>query len=80
MCASQILTLIIRFWFFLNYRMRAIITRSLYTFYPIFEDQKRFLRSFFRKILTLCMVSIQERVIVARVPYLITTVFDGSPI
>ena len=80
MCASQILTLIIRFWFFLSYRMRAIITRGLYTFYPIFEDQKRFLRSFFRKILTLCMVSIQERVIVARVPYLITTVFDGSPI
>ena len=43
------------------YRTRAIITRGLYTFYPIFEGQKRFLRSFFCKILTLCMVSIQER-------------------
>ena len=27
--------------------MRVIITRGLYTFYPIFEDQKHFLRSFF---------------------------------
>ena len=36
------------------YCTRAIITRGLYTFYPIFEDQKRFLRSFFGKILTLC--------------------------
>ena len=44
-----------------TYRTRAIITRGLYTFYPIFEGPKRFLRSFFRKILTLCMVSIQER-------------------
>ena len=43
------------------YHMRAIIPRGLYTFYPIFEGQKRFLRSFFRKILTLCTVSIQER-------------------
>ena len=52
-----------------KYRTRAIITCSLYTFYPMFEDQKHFLRSFFRKILTLCTVSIQERVIVARVRY-----------
>ena len=55
------------FWSDSDYRTRAIITRGLYTFYPIFEDQKRFLRSFFGKILTLRMVSIQERVIVARV-------------
>ena len=51
------------------YRTRAFITRGLYTFYPIFEDQKRFLRIFFCKFLTLCMVSIQEGVIMARVRY-----------
>ena len=39
----------------------AIITRSLYIFHPIFESQKHFLRSFFRKILILCMVSTQEQ-------------------
>ena len=44
-----------------EYRTRAIITRGLYTFYPIFEGQTRFLRSFFHKILTLRTVSIQER-------------------
>ena len=43
-----------------QYRMRAIITRCLYTFYPLFEVQKRFIRGFFLKILALCMVSIQE--------------------
>ena len=48
------------------YRTRAIITRGLYTFYPILEGQKR-LRSFFCKILTLCTISIQERVMKARV-------------
>ena len=47
----------------------AIITRGLYTFYPLFEVQKRFLRSFFLKILALCMVSIQERVMMARIRY-----------
>ena len=47
--------------------MRAIITRGLYTFYSILEGKKRFLRSFFRKILPLCTVSIQERVMMARV-------------
>ena len=36
-----------------NYRMRAIDTRGLYTFYPNF-----------RKILILCTVSIQERFII----------------
>ena len=43
---------------FFNYRTRAIINRGLYTFYPTFERQKRFLRSFFSKVLTLF---IQER-------------------
>ena len=51
-----------------TYRTRAIITRGFYTFYPIFESQKRFSKElFFRKILILCTVSIQERVIVVRV-------------
>ena len=43
------------------YRMRTIVTRGLYTFYPLFDVQKRFSRDFFLKILALCMVSIQER-------------------
>ena len=30
-----------------TYRTRAIITRGLYTFYPIFESQKRFFKEFF---------------------------------
>ena len=47
-----------------NYRTRAIITRSLYTFYPIFESQKRFLRNFFRKILILCTIGIQEQFVI----------------
>ena len=48
--------------------MRAIITRGLYTFYPVFEGQKRLFKElFFHKILTLCMVSIQERVMMASV-------------
>ena len=55
------------------YRTRAIITRGLYIFYPIMEGQKRFLRSVFRKFLPLCMVSIQERVIMARIRYVHTT-------
>ena len=40
----------------INYHTCAIITRGLYTFYPLFEVQKRFLRGFFLKILALCMV------------------------
>ena len=32
---------------FTIYRTRAIITRGLYTFYPLFEFQKRFSRVFF---------------------------------
>ena len=30
-----------------RYRTRAIITRGLYTFYPIFEGQKRLFKEFF---------------------------------
>ena len=33
------------------YRMQAIKTRGLYTFYPIFDGQKRFFKELFRKIL-----------------------------
>ena len=41
-------------YFQLKYHMRAIITRGLYTFYPIFESQKRYN---------------QEQVMMARVQY-----------
>ena len=51
----------------LRYRTRAIITRGLYIFYPLFEVQKLFSRGFFVKILALC---IQERVMMARVRYM----------
>ena len=44
-----------------KYRMRVIITRGLYTFYPFFGVQKRFFKVFFLKVPALCMVSIQER-------------------
>ena len=43
-----------------KYRTRAIITRGLYIFYPIFEDHFYV----FKKILTLCMASIQERFVI----------------
>ena len=43
-----------------KYHEHAIITRGLNTFYPLFEIQKRFFKGLFLKILTLCMVSIQE--------------------
>ena len=51
------------------YRTRAIITRGLYTFYSIFEVQKRLFKEFFFvvKILVLCRISIQERVMMAGV-------------
>ena len=52
-----------------TYSMCAIITRGLYIFYPILEGQKSFLRSFFRKFLTLFMVSIQERVMMTSIRY-----------
>ena len=55
--------------YLLDCHTRAIITRGLYIFYAIFESQKCFLRSLFCKILYLCMASIQERVILARIWY-----------
>ena len=33
--------------YLIKYRMRAIITRGLYIFYPILEDQKRFFKEVF---------------------------------
>ena len=42
----------------LEYCTPTIITRGLYTFYPLFEVQTRFSMGFFLKILVLCMVSI----------------------
>ena len=33
--------------YYLIYRTRAIITRGLYTFYPLFEVQKRFFKELF---------------------------------
>ena len=47
-----------------------MITRGLYTFYPLFEVQKRFFKGIFFEILSLCMASIQERVMMARIRYL----------
>ena len=46
------------------YRTRAIITRGLYIFYPIFEDHFFVFKEVFQKILPLCMVSIQERFLI----------------
>ena len=34
-------------WMLLKYRTRAIITRGLYTFYHIFEGQKRLFKELF---------------------------------
>ena len=48
----------------LMYQTCAIITRGFYTFYPLFEVQKRFFKRLFLKILALCMVSIQERFLI----------------
>ena len=47
-----------------TYRTRIIITRGLHNLYPIFEGQKCFARSFFHKILLLCMVNIEERFVI----------------
>ena len=41
-----------------NYRTRAIISRVLFIFYPIFEDHFFVFKEVFQKILSLCMVSI----------------------
>ena len=50
------------FWFALLF---TIITCGLYILNPLFEGQKHFFsRRFFRKILPLCMVSIQERFLI----------------
>ena len=43
------------------------LSPAVCTLFTLFEGQKCFLRSFFCKILTLCMISIQERFIVARI-------------
>jgi hypothetical protein len=51
------------------YRTRAIMTRGLYILNSLFEGQKRFFKEFFQKILALCVVSIQERVMMAHVRY-----------
>ena len=45
------------------YHTQAIITRGLYTFYQLFEVH-------------LCMVGIQERVIVALVRYIVSASYD----
>ena len=55
-----------------NYRMHAIITHSLYNFYPLFDVQKCFSRGFFLRILALGMVRIQERVMIARLWYILS--------
>ena len=47
-----------------NYRTRAIISRGLYIFYPIFKGNFFVLRRFFQKILSLCMACIQERLVI----------------
>ena len=38
-----------------EYRTRAIITRGLYTFYPLFEGQKRFFKEVFSENFTAFM-------------------------
>ena len=47
-----------------------IITRGLFNFNPIFEDQFDLFKGLFLKILSFCTVGIQERVIMAWVPYM----------
>ena len=50
------------------YRKRAIITRGLYTYFkPTVKVKNIFSRRFFQKIMPLCMVSVQERVMMAHV-------------
>ena len=63
---------------YFKYRMLAFKTRGLYTFYPLFEDHFFVFKDFFWKILSLCMVSIQERVMMARVWYLHFTIFSSK--
>ena len=51
------------------YRMRSIIACDLNIQYPIFEVHFFAFKEFFQKILSFCMVSIQERVMMALVQY-----------
>ena len=53
-----------------EYRIRAIITRGLYIFIPILKSISLFSRRFFGKIVSLCMVSIKERVMMAHLRYI----------
>ena len=53
----------INLWFGISYA-RAIITRGLYIFYPLLEDHFFVFKEVFRKILFLCMVSIQKRFLI----------------
>ena len=48
------------------YRMRAVISRGLYIFYPISKDHFFVFKEVFQKILSFCMARIQERFIMAR--------------
>ena len=66
--------------------MRAIITHGLYIFHPFFYHFIVVKEGFFKKILPLCMVCIQERVMMAPVQYiiyknqkLITTIIEFTP-
>ena len=46
-CIQVVLTSYSIYLYFLTYRTRAIITRGLYSFYPLFEVQKRFFKGLF---------------------------------
>ena len=50
-----------------TYHMHAIISRVLYIFTPFLKTISLFSRRFFQKILSLCMVSIQERFLIKNV-------------
>ena len=62
-------------WWIFEYRTRAIITRGLYIFYPIFKTICLFSRRFFQKILALCTVRIQERFLIKSELYIRTVYF-----
>ena len=47
----------------LIYLTRAIISRGLYIFYPIFKDYFFVFKEVFQKIMSLCMACIQERIV-----------------
>ena len=51
------------------YCTHTIITCGLHTFYSSFEDQIHLFKNFYHKFLTLCVVSIQERVMIVPVQY-----------